>query len=147
MAEIPKEVVEKAYEAIEIARSTGKIKKGTNEATKAIERGVAKMVVYAANTSPKEVIMHIPMLCKEKGILCLEVPSREELGASTGIPVATAAVAIVSEGESKSVIKFIKDSLESKEEPKKEEKQSEAKEEREEKKEEDSAPNEEPKSE
>jgi len=119
MAEIPKEVVEKAYEAIEIARSTGKIKKGTNEATKAIERGAAKMVVFAGNTSPKEVIMHIPMLCKEKGILCIEVPSREELGASTGIPVATAAVAIISEGESKSVIKFIKDSLEPKEEPKK----------------------------
>ncbi len=140
MAEIPKEVVEKAYEAIEIARSTGKIKKGTNEATKAIERGVAKMVVYAANTSPKEVIMHIPMLCKEKGILCVEVPSREELGASTGIPVATAAVAIVNEGEAKSVLKFIKDSLEPKEEPKKEEKKTEEKEEN-------SAPKEEPKSE
>ena len=140
MAEIPKEVVEKAYEAIEIARSTGKIKKGTNEATKAIERGVAKMVVYAANTSPKEVIMHIPMLCKEKGILCAEVPSREELGASTGIPVATAAVAIVNEGEAKSVLKFIKDSLEPKEEPKKEEKKTEEKEEN-------SAPKEEPKSE
>ena len=140
MAEIPKEVVEKAYEAIEIARSTGKIKKGTNEATKAIERGVAKMVVYAANTSPKEVIMHIPMLCKEKGILCVEVPSREELGASTGIPVATAAVAIVNEGEAKSVLKFIKDGLEPKEEPKKEEKKTEEKEEN-------SAPKEEPKSE
>lgn len=147
MAEIPKEVVEKAYEAIEIARSTGKIKKGTNEATKAIERGVAKMVVFASNTSPKEVIMHIPLLCKEKGILCVEVPSREELGASTGIPVATAAVAIISEGESKSVIKFIKDSLEPKEEPKKEEKKAEEKEEKEEKSEEEEAPKEEPKSE
>ena len=35
------------YEAIEVARKTGKIKKGTNEVTKAIERGNAKLVAIA----------------------------------------------------------------------------------------------------
>ena len=33
-----KELVNKAYEAIEVAKATGKIKKGTNEVTKAIEK-------------------------------------------------------------------------------------------------------------
>ena len=42
-----KEVVDKALEAIEIAKSTGKIRKGTNEATKALERGAAKLVAVA----------------------------------------------------------------------------------------------------
>ncbi|MFH1376469.1 MAG: 50S ribosomal protein L7Ae [Candidatus Woesearchaeota archaeon] len=95
----------KAYEAIELAKKTGKIKKGSNEATKVAERGIAKLVVAAADVSPKEVIMHLEPLCKEKGIPYVEVPSKEELGAAAGLQVSTAAVAIVKEGEAKDLIK------------------------------------------
>lgn len=96
---------ERALEAVELARSTGKIKKGTNEATKALERGTAKLVVYAKDVQPAEVVMHLPLLAKEKGIPCVEVPSKEELGAAAGIKIPTGAVAIISEGEAKAVIK------------------------------------------
>ncbi|MFC1768365.1 ribosomal L7Ae/L30e/S12e/Gadd45 family protein [Nanoarchaeota archaeon] len=95
----------KAYEAIEIAKATGKLKKGTNEVTKALERASAKLVVYAADVTPKEVVMHLPILAKEKGITCIEVPSKEELGAAAGIEVGTSAVAIVQEGDAKAIIK------------------------------------------
>ena len=37
----------KVYEAIEVAKATGKLRKGTNEVTKSIERGQAKLVAYA----------------------------------------------------------------------------------------------------
>ena len=37
----PDELQNKALEALEVARDTGKIKKGSNEATKAIERSTA----------------------------------------------------------------------------------------------------------
>ena len=97
--------IEKAYEAIEIAKKTGKIKKGTNEVTKAIERGVAKLVIVAKDVSPPEIIMHLSPLCKEKNIPLIEVPSKEELGASIGIKVPTSSVAIIKEGESKEIIK------------------------------------------
>lgn len=107
MAEIPKEIVDKVLEAIEIAKATGKIKKGTNEVTKAIERGVAKIVAVAKDASPPEIVMHLPLLAKEKGIACVEVPSKEELGASAGIDVPTASVAIVQEGEAKALVKEI----------------------------------------
>ncbi len=96
---------EKAYEAVEVARTTGKIRKGTNEVTKAIERGVAKLVVYAKDVSPPEVVMHLPLLCKEKGITCVEVPSKEELGAAAGLQVATTSVAIVEPGEAAAILK------------------------------------------
>lgn len=99
------ENTEKAYEAVEVARTTGKIKKGTNEVTKAIERGVAKLVVYAKDVTPPEVIMHLPLLCKEKGIPCVEVPSKEELGAAAGLQVGTSAVAISEPGESAPLLK------------------------------------------
>jgi len=100
-----KENVEKALEAIEIAKSTGKIKKGANEVTKAIERGTAKLVAYAADTTPPEIIMHIPLLCKEKNIVCVKVPSREELGTAAGLPVKTTAIAVTVEGDAKNIIK------------------------------------------
>ena len=98
---------ERAYEAVEIAKKSGKIKKGTNEVTKAIEKGQAKLVVIAANVSPKEITMHIPMMCKEKKIPCVEVPSKEELGAAAGLTVGTVAVAIVEVGDAKASVEAV----------------------------------------
>lgn len=96
---------ERAYEAIELARKGGKIIKGTNEVTKAIEKDKAKLVVYAKDVSPAEITMHLPLLSKEKGIVCVEVSSKDELGAAAGLKVGTASVAIVKEGEAKEVLK------------------------------------------
>ena len=90
--------VEKAYQTIELARSSGKIKKGANEVTKAVERGQAKLVAIASDVSPKEIVMHIPLLCKEKGITCVEVGSKNDLGAAAGLSIGTTAIAVVSEG-------------------------------------------------
>lgn len=97
----------KVLELIEIARETGKIKKGANEATKAIEKGEAKLVVFAGDVSPKEVVMHLPLLCKEKNVACVEVKSKEELGAAAGLGVGTSAVAIVREGDAKSGVEAV----------------------------------------
>ncbi len=97
----------KVLEAVEIARTSGKIKKGANEATKAIEKGNAKLVVYAADVSPKEVVMHLPLLCKEKNIPCFEISKKEDLGAAAGLPVSTAAVAVIKEGDAKAAIESL----------------------------------------
>ena len=96
---------EKAYQAIEMARKTGKIIKGTNEVTKSIEKAKAKLVVVAKDVTPPEITMHIPILAKEKGIPVVEVPSKVELGAAAGLKLGTASVAIEKEGESKDLIK------------------------------------------
>lgn len=98
---------DKALEAIEVAKTTGKIRKGINEATKAIEKGQAKLVAIAKDVNPPEVTMHIPLLCKEKNIPLVEIATKEELGASAGIGVGTSAVAITQEGEAKKIIKEI----------------------------------------
>ena len=108
MAEVKKDLQDKAYEAIELAKKSGKIKKGTNEVTKAVERGNAKLVIVANNINPREVIMHIEPLCKEKDIPYVLVESKEDLGAAAGLPVGSSAVAIIKEGDSLSIIKEIK---------------------------------------
>src|SRR3989344_1379506 len=88
------------YTIIEKARKTGKVDKGTNEVTKAIERAVAKLVIYAKDVEPKEIIQHLPILCKEKGILCHEVESKEKLGVAVGLSVSCSAVAVINAGDS-----------------------------------------------
>ncbi len=92
------------YKIIEAARKTGKIEKGTNEVTKAIERGTAKFVAYATDVEPKEIVQHIPILCKEKGISCQEVDSKQKLGIAVGIPVAASSVAIIELGEAEKLM-------------------------------------------
>ena len=88
-----------AYKIAEKAKLTGKIEKGTNEVTKAIERGTAKFVLYASDVEPKEIIQHIPLLCNEKGIPCQEVDSKQKLGIAVGIPVSASSIAIIEPGD------------------------------------------------
>jgi large subunit ribosomal protein L7Ae len=96
------------YSIIEKARKTGKIEKGTNEVTKAIERGTAKLVVYSADVEPKEVIQHIPILCKEKKIPCKEVDNKNKLGIAAGLQVAASSVAVINAGDAEKDISSLK---------------------------------------
>jgi large subunit ribosomal protein L7Ae len=105
--EVPKEIVDAAYEALQIASKTGAVRKGTNEATKAVERTQAKLVVIAEDVDPPEVIAHLPLLCDERKIPYVFVPSKEKLGTSIGIDVPCAAACIIREGDATGLIKEI----------------------------------------
>lgn len=102
--EASKELVDKAYEAVEMAKSSGKIRRGVNETTKCIERGLAKLVIMAEDVTPEEVLMHLPVLCKEKKVAFTYVPSKQELGKASGVDVPTSSIAIEEAGEAKDMI-------------------------------------------
>ena len=51
--------------------------------------------------------MHLPLLCKEKNVLCIEISKKEDLGAAAGLSVPTAAVAVVKEGGTKGQIESL----------------------------------------
>jgi large subunit ribosomal protein L7Ae len=87
------------YELIEKARKTGKIEKGTNEVTKAIERGTAKLVAYGSDVEPREIVQHLPILCKEKNIPCVVADKKEKLGIAVGLGVSCASVCIIRLGD------------------------------------------------
>jgi len=101
------------YSVVEKARKTGKIDKGTNEVTKAIERGVAKAVFYAADVEPKEIVAHLPIIAKEKGIACFEVDSKQKLGIAVGIPVSASAIAVLEIGDTEAELKRLGEDFES----------------------------------
>ncbi len=106
--EVPPELAEKAYEALKKARETGgKIKKGTNETTKAVERGQAKLVLIAEDVDPPEIVAHLPLLCDEKKIPYVYVPSKKRLGEAAGIEVAAASAAIIDPGAAKELVEEI----------------------------------------
>ena len=105
--EVSEDVVSKTYEALQLAKSTGSIRKGANEVTKSIERGFAKFVVIAMDVEPEEVVMHIPMLCEQKKIPFSYAPSKLDLGKSIGMNVPCTAIAVEKSGNAENPIKEI----------------------------------------
>ena len=105
--EVPKELTEAAYEALQVALDTGKVKKGTNETTKAVERGIAKLVYIAEDVQPPEVVAHLPLLCDEMRIQYIYVPSKNRLGMSINIPVGSAAASIIDPGDASDLVQEI----------------------------------------
>ena len=99
--EMPKELSDKAYEIVEAARDTGKVRRGTNEVTKLVERGDAQLVILAEDVQPPEILAHMPLLCEERGVMYAYVPSKAELGNAVGLEKPTASVAILDAGKAK----------------------------------------------
>ncbi|MCW4026150.1 MAG: 50S ribosomal protein L7Ae [Candidatus Bathyarchaeota archaeon] len=105
--EVPREVADASYEALQIAVRSGSVRRGTNETTKAIERGQAKLVVIAEDVDPPEVVAHLPILCDERKIPYVFVPSKLKIGSASGIDVPSAAVCITELGEATDLVKEI----------------------------------------
>lgn len=95
------EIDEKQVFAIlQKAKESGSIKIGANEATKAVERGQAKLIVTANDVSPAEIVAHFPGLCKELKVVFANIGNKAELGASVGIK-STTAIAVIEAGSGK----------------------------------------------
>ncbi len=105
--EVQKEVVGKIAETLRLAKQSGTIRKGANEVTKSVERGLANFVVIAEDVDPEEVVMHIPTLCGQKKIPFGYLPTKLELGKAIGMNVPCAAAAIEKPGESEQAMKEV----------------------------------------
>ena len=94
--ETPNDVAEKIYDVVQ-ANTNGRMKKGSNEVTKAAERGTAKFIIMAEDVNPPELLAHIPLICAEKGIPYGYVPNQEFLAQGAGMPngVKTASLALM----------------------------------------------------
>jgi large subunit ribosomal protein L7Ae len=105
--DVPADLEERAIEALEVARDTGTVKKGTNETTKAIERGNADLVFIAEDVQPEEIVMHLPELADEKGVPFVYVDSQDDVGHAAGLEVGSAAAAVVDAGEAEDDVEDI----------------------------------------
>ena len=105
------DLVSPILEALRVAATTGKVRKGTNEATKAIERGISKLIIIAEDVEPPEVVAHLPLICEEHDAAYAFVPEKLELGKALGIDVTSAAAAILDAGDAQHIIDEVVASL------------------------------------
>jgi len=109
----PKEMQTEALEILaEVLKSGGKVRKGTNETTKAIERKQAKLVFIAGNVNPPEIVYYLPPLCDEKKVPYIFIDDKKDLGTALGLEkISSAAAAIVEEGKLKDRVATIVERL------------------------------------
>jgi ribosomal protein eL8 len=105
--ETPSDLQLKALEVVAAAQACGGLRKGTNETTKAIERGNAKLVVIAGDVEPEEIVMHLPMICGEHKTSYLFVSEKLALGKAAGLGVGTSSVAVLKADKAESVLKEV----------------------------------------
>ena len=110
--DVPADLQEQAIAALEVARDTGSVKKGTNETTKAIERGNAKLVLIAEDVEPEEIVMHLPELADEKGVPFVFVATQDDVGHAAGLEVGSAAAAIVDAGQAEEDVEDVASKVE-----------------------------------
>ena len=110
--DVPADLEDDAIEALEVARDTGSVKKGTNETTKAVERGNAELVFVAEDVSPEEVVMHLPEIAAEKDVPYVFVGTQDDIGHAAGLQVGSAAAAIVDAGEASDDVESIAEKVE-----------------------------------
>ena len=110
--DVPADLEDDAIETLEVARDTGSVKKGTNETTKAVERGNAELVFIAEDVSPEEVVMHLPEIADEKGTPYVFIEAQDDIGHAAGLEVGSAAAAIVDAGEAQDDVEDISEKLE-----------------------------------
>jgi len=51
---------------VQQAANYKQLKKGANEATKTLNRGISDLIIMAADTEPLEILLHLPLLCEDK---------------------------------------------------------------------------------
>lgn len=95
-AELEKEVLDLLTECEKVKQS----KRGANEVTKAINRNMAEFIMIAADVIPIEIVLHLPVLCEDKGVPFVWVSTREKIGKACGLPRPVTAAAVLSNEQS-----------------------------------------------
>ncbi|CAE7262211.1 snu13 [Symbiodinium sp. KB8] len=81
-------------ELVQQAANYKQLKKGANEATKTLNRGISEFIVLAADAEPLEILLHLPLLCEDKNVPYVFVPSKVALGRACNVsrPVISASI-------------------------------------------------------
>ncbi|XP_072167754.1 NHP2-like protein 1 [Diadema setosum] len=79
------ELSKKLLGLVQQALNYKQLRKGANEATKTLNRGIAEFIVLAADAEPLEILLHLPLLCEDKNVPYVFVRSKEALGRACGV--------------------------------------------------------------
>ncbi len=101
-------------ELVNQAANYKQLKKGANEATKTLNRGISEFIIMAADAEPLEILLHLPLLCEDKNVPYVFVPSKIALGRACGVsrPVISCSITSNEASQLKAQIQKMKDSIE-----------------------------------
>ncbi|KAH9945865.1 NHP2/L7aE family protein [Epithele typhae] len=110
----PADLNDPILDLVERASQFKQLKKGANEATKTLNRGIAELIILTADTEPLEILLHLPLLCEEKNVPYIFVSSKAALGRACGVtrPVIAASITTNENKELSSQIQNIKREVE-----------------------------------
>ncbi|KAM6897495.1 SNU13 homolog, small nuclear ribonucleoprotein b (U4/U6.U5) [Xenentodon cancila] len=99
---------------VQQASNYKQLRKGANEATKTLNRGIAEFIVMAADAEPLEIILHLPLLCEDKNVPYVFVRSKQALGRACGVsrPVIATSVTIKEGSQLKPQIQSVQMAIE-----------------------------------
>lgn len=83
-------------------------------ATKTLNRGLAEIIILAADTTPLAILLHLPLLAEDKNCPYVYVPSKVALGRACGVSRAVIAASITTNEASDLMgqIRALKDKVE-----------------------------------
>ncbi|KAG4306131.1 hypothetical protein PORY_000119 [Pneumocystis oryctolagi] len=108
-------LTQQILDLIQQASHYKQLKKGANEATKTLNRGISEFIVMAADTEPIEILLHLPLLCEDKvNVPYVFISSKIALGRACGVtrPVISASITTNETSNLKPQIQTIKNSIE-----------------------------------
>eukprot|EP01101_Sappina_pedata_P012801 TRINITY_DN900_c0_g1_i2.p1 TRINITY_DN900_c0_g1~~TRINITY_DN900_c0_g1_i2.p1 ORF type:complete len:127 (-),score=69.38 TRINITY_DN900_c0_g1_i2:156-536(-) len=100
-------------ELVQQAANYKQLRKGANEATKTLNRGITELIIMAADTEPLEILLHLPLLCEDKNVPYVFVPSKQALGRACGVSrqVVAASITIHEGSQLGTQINNVKDAI------------------------------------
>ena len=103
-------LTQQILDVVQQSQNLRQLKKGANEATKTLNRGISEFIIMAAD----EILLHLPLLCEDKNVPYVFVSSKAALGRACGVsrPVIAASVTSNDASSIKNQIYGIKDKIE-----------------------------------
>ncbi|KAI9689300.1 MAG: RNA binding protein snu13 [Bathelium mastoideum] len=101
-------------DVVQQAQNYRQLTKGIKEAAKTLNRGTSELIVIAADVSPPDIILRLPLLCEEKNVPYVYVGSQMALRRTAGASHRPVAVSITTNESSDlmSQIRSLRDKVE-----------------------------------
>lgn len=94
MSVVSDEKAQRILKLVQTMSKSNNIRKGINESTKCLNKSTSLLVVIASDVQPPELTAFLPIICEDKGVSFVHVPSSTALGIACGVqrPVAACTV-------------------------------------------------------
>ncbi|RYP40551.1 hypothetical protein DL769_011754 [Monosporascus sp. CRB-8-3] len=108
------QLAQEILDLVQQASHYRQLKKGANECTKTLNRGISELVICAADCEPLAILLHLPLLAEDKNVPYVYVPSKVALGRACGVSRSVIACSITTNEASdlNNQIRALKDKVE-----------------------------------